>query len=1508
MRMDSTAAKELLGTLSEDRAKLLSILLDEQSKQVQRINAYARDADAELPVSAAQQRMWLIDLEGGGSAYHIPVAVRLRGSLHQRALQRALDTLLQRHEVLRTVFVNRDGDPKAKLVDDHRFALQLVDLRGYEEAQREEQVRLHQNEEARAPFDLSVGPVIRGRLLELEAAEHVLLITVHHIVFDAWSMRVFARELAELYGAYSERHGNPLQPLPIQYADFAQWQREWSQGKELESQLDYWRGRLADAPELELPTDRPVPRVQSYRGETVNIALDSALSTRLRAFAQSHGMTLFMVSYAAWAILVSRLSGQEDVVIGTPVANRRQPELEGLIGFFVNTLVLRVNVNRSSRVDEFLAEIKRIASEAYDNQDVPFERVVEALQPVRSPGRNPLFQVMLVVQSVSEAELRLPGLNVSQEEAGSLPAKFDWLLSLEERGDEIVCGANYAADLFDRATLERWMACFILVLEGMTRELEGRVGDLEILPQDERRIIYSFNATAVVYPRHQLVHELFEEQVRYTPDAVALIYADDRLTYSELNRRANQLARILTAHGIGPGQLVGICAERTPEMVVGLLAILKAGGAYLPLDPSYPPERLQHMLQDAAPRIVLTQEKLRVSLPEASALVLTLDEQLQRGSADGERDIAAAELGLAAEHLVYVIYTSGSTGRPKGTAMPHGAMVNLICWQRSNLRSDGPQRVLQFAALSFDVAFQETFTTLCTGSTLVLLDEWIRRDAAALTEFLAGQRIQRLFIPPLMLQSVAEHITTTSASLGDLRDIITAGEQLRISPEIVDFAKRMNGCRLHNHYGPTETHVVTALTLVEDPKEWPVLPSIGRPIANTQIHILDVQRRHVPIGVAGEIYIGGAGVARGYLGRPELTAQRFVADPFSADPHARLYKTGDLGRWRIDGVIEYLGRNDDQVKIRGYRIELGEIEAQLAQHEQVKEAAVVARQNASGEKRLIAYVTSLDQRGPSFEELRTYLNGVLPNYMVPSAFVKLATLPLTPSGKLDRRALPEPEASAYVTREYEAPQGQTEENLARIWEEALPVGRVGRQDNFFELGGHSLLAAKMLFKVNQAFGSALRVTDIYRDPTLRSLAIRIGGVVKEDELINLSREAILDEEITAIPRIPQIPPKAVLLTGGTGFIGRFLLAQFLQDTQATIYCLVRAPTVDQAAARLKSTMMRWDLWRAEWEQRIVAVPGDLRLPRLGVDRVTYELLCQNIDSIVHCGTSMNHLETYAMAKAANVDAARELLKLATLQRPKLVNHISTLGIFRSDPSLASRMVSETSSIDQEKHWSSQGYVASKWVSEKIFMTAAERGIPCNIFRVGLVWPDTQQGRYDELQYGYRMLKSCLLSGYGIQNYRDEMTPTPVDFTARAIAFLANRLAKGLGIFHISSTNRKIERLFERCNEIAGTKLELKSFYDWIGELRRLHYAGRSLPAVPLLEFAFSMDEQSFLERRRLIQAAGTYYDCSRTHRELEQAGIVAPELDDALLKLLLESMLARDAELRHLSTRLSISS
>src|SRR3984885_5393579 len=932
-----------------------------------------------IPLSYAQQRLWfLAQMEGVSEAYHIPFGLRLKGKLDQGALRQALDRIVMRHEALRTTFITVDGEAVQRIipVEESRFHLIEHDLRGDEEVKGERERLVA--EEARTSFDLESGPLIRGRVIREGEDEYVLLVTMHHIVSDGWSMGVLVNELSVLYGAFVRGEEDPLPALSVQYADYAVWQRKWIEGEILKQQADYWKTTLAGAPALlELPTDHVRPKEKDYAGGFSRLVLDAGLTAGLKELSQRHGTTLYMTLLAGWAALLARLSGQGDVVVGTPVANRGRSEVEGLIGFFVNTLALRVDLSGSPTVVELLERVKEQALAAQQHQDIPFEQVVEITKPVRSLSHSPLFQVMFAWQNTPQGKLELSGLTLAPlSEVSHTIAKFDLVLSLQEAGDRIVGGLEYAESLFEPATIERYAGYFRTLLEAMVADESQAVDRLALLSARERhQLLYEWNDTGAEYPKEKCIHELFEEQVEKSPDATAVVFEEATLSYGELNRRANRLGHYLRELGVKPDTRVAICVERGLEMVVGLLGILKAGGAYVPLDPGYPVERLHYMLEDSNPTVLLTQgdlrglfDGIRESLP-----ILDLNDAVSAWSNQPEMNLNRA--GLTSEHLAYVIYTSGSTGRPKGVMVEHGSLSNYFFARRLIYGRLG--RFLLLSSISFDSSIAGIFGTLTNADTLLIAGADVARDPSCLNDNILRLQVESLLCVPSLYQKVLEHSVIPEHDNQLLR-VLVAGEVC--PPSLAAKSEQtMPQVDLFNEYGPTEGTVWASVycCLYQSIKQ--CVP-IGRPIANTQIYILDKRGEPAPIGVAGEMYIGGAGVARGYLNRPELTAEKFVADPFTTEAGARMYRTGDVGKWLEDGNIEFVGRNDEQVKIRGFRIELGEFEATLASHALVREAVVVAREDEPGEKRLVAYYTSSETNGLSAEELRGHLSGKLPEY------------------------------------------------------------------------------------------------------------------------------------------------------------------------------------------------------------------------------------------------------------------------------------------------------------------------------------------------------------------------------------------------------------------------------------------------------------------------------------------------------------------------------------------------
>ncbi|WP_080295589.1 non-ribosomal peptide synthetase, partial [Burkholderia pseudomallei] len=1042
--------------------------------------------DGRIALSLAQQRLWfLTQLEGVSEAYHMSGAVRLDGPLNREVLQRALNRIVMRHEALRTCFVREEGEPIQVIQPHADLTVSYHDLR--EAEQSEQRAKDLSQAHASAPFDLSRDLPVRVLLLQLADEAHVVQVVMHHIASDGWSVGVFLQELSALYGSFIAEQGDPLAPLPLQYADYAAWQRRWLASGQLEKQGAFWQTNLSGAPTLlELPTDRPRPPKQSHAGASVEVKLGAALSERVKRLSQRHGVTPYMTLLSSWAAVLSRLSGQEEVVIGSPVAGRNRTEVEALIGFFVNTLALRLDLSSEPTVGELLKRTKAQVLSAQAHQDLPFDQVVERVKPPRSTAHPPLFQVMFDWHNTPARALTMPGLTVSVASTETTTSQYDLVLSMQERNGDIVGHLNYATALFDEQTARRYARYWRRLLEGMTAgSANVSVARLPLLDEAEReQVVHEWNATERAYPIRQCIHQLFEAQAARTPNAIAIAIGDECVTYAALNASANRLARHLRALGVVADTRVAVCIERGAPMVIALLAIWKAGGAYVPLDPAYPRERIAYMLRDSAPIAVLTSRASRdlvASHLSDRAPLVVIDAAACPWDALSGDDLDPNDIELNATHLCYVIYTSGSTGQPKGVMIEHRNLVNYTLDAIRWFGLGPGETVLQQNSLNFDLSLEEIVPALSSGAAL----------APAVELFGAGGSARGHSARPTMIHLTAAHWqqlvgewhragARPAAALEGVRLVNVTGDAL--SPHKLEQwdAIRPAHTRLINTYGPTEITISCSAAYVRHAPGMSRV-SIGRPFANSRMYLLDARGEPVPVGVTGELYIGGDGVARGYLNRPELSAERFVDDPFR--PGSRMYKTGDLACRRGDGEIEFVGRNDFQVKVRGFRVELSEVETRLAAVDGVQEIAVLAREDAPGEKRLVAYYTGAAEMAA----LRECAARDLPAYMMPAAYVCLPALPLTPNGKLDRNALPPPAHDADSNRGYEAPQGDIEETLARIWEQLLERERVGRHDNFFDLGGHSLLTVSLIERMRQADLHA-DVAALFTTSTLAELA------------------------------------------------------------------------------------------------------------------------------------------------------------------------------------------------------------------------------------------------------------------------------------------------------------------------------------------------------------------------------------------------------------------------------------
>jgi amino acid adenylation domain-containing protein len=1086
---------EDLEKLSPAKRALFELILKKAGQGPREATIPRRPDRSVAPLSFAQQRLWFLDqLEPQKAFYTIPAGVvALEGRLDRAALERSIGEIVRRHEILRTTFPTVDGRPTQRIAPTGPVAVPLVDVTHLPPDLREAEARRLAAEEMRRPFDLASGPLLRATLIRFGIERHLLVTPMHHIVSDGWSLRVFIKEFSTLYSAFAAGRQSPLSDLPIQYGDYAVWQRERLQGEALEHQLRYWRQKLGgNIGLLALPTDRRRPAVQSHRGAVERFDVTRRLTDSLKALARREGATLFMTLLAGFEVLLSRYAGQEDIVVGTPIAGRTRPELYDLIGFFTNTLVLRTDLSGSPTFREVLARVKQVCLEAYEHQDVPFQKLVEDLQPERSLGHAPLFQVMFVLQSAPpQPPAEMPGLTMHPVEVDEEGARFDLSLSFLEESGGLKGVLSYSTDLFDAATIRRMVGHLEVLLEGVAADPERALGELALMTGEELRQLDEWNRTGVEVPEPLCAHELFERQAARTPDAVAVAFEDERLTYAELDARSNQLARYLRRLGVERGHLVGVCLDRNLQTPVGVLGVLKAGAAYVPLDPTYPAERLALLHRDSGARVLLADETLPPAVRERAERIVYLDADWE--SIAGESAEAVVGPRPGAEDLAYVIYTSGSTGTPKGVMVEHRSLVNYLRWVDDCLFDEQVSAIPLVTSLSFDASLKQLFAPLLRGGEVWVLSREEATRPDALVEAIRRRSRVGLNCVPTLWASVLQAIEagTVAAPAGSLTTLFVGGEPL--SRDLVERSLAvLPDLRIWNLYGPTEATANASAGRVGSEGE----VTIGRPVANTRIYIVDAHMRRVPVGVPGELCIGGLGVARGYLGRPDQTAERFVPDPFSREPGARMYRSGDLARYLTDGSIEYLGRTDDQVKLRGYRIEPGEIEAALCEHACVREAAVVLRE-AGDEKRLVAYVAGREVAPPAAAELREWLAERLPEYMVPSAFVALERLPLMPGGKVDRKALPAPErpetGAAYV-----APRTPAEEVVAGIWAEVLGIERVGVDDNFFDLGGHSLLATQVVTRVREALAVELPLRALFGAPTVAGLS-RVITSLRSDE-------------------------------------------------------------------------------------------------------------------------------------------------------------------------------------------------------------------------------------------------------------------------------------------------------------------------------------------------------------------------------------------------------------------------
>jgi amino acid adenylation domain-containing protein/thioester reductase-like protein len=1386
-----------------------------------------------LALSPGQAGMWLLQkLAPHSSCYNQAVACRINDTLDLDVLSRTFGELIRRHRALSLTVSETDTGPV------HLFKAPSDWLQIHDSSQLDlEQIQAEMTGQVRRPFDLQAGPVFRVHVYTHSSRQNYVLLIQHHLGTDGYSARVLFEEWQQLYSAAVRDEPAPKLPPAGDYAACLRRQQSWLGSAEAEKQLAYWRQRLAgELPLLQLPTTHSHPSVPRFEGDPVGpCTLDARVSSALRGLAREHNATLTQVLLAAYCILLHRYSGQKTVLVGLPMSSRTDSRFNNVVGYFINPVVIRSDWSAEATFDQLLRHLRGVVVEALAHGQLPFPELVKRLGVERSSNRTPVFQTMFslvpeaLISGDGSAQQLFESLPIAQQ-AGQL----DLYVEVIDRADGLTVEFRYGSAIFERATIERMAGHYLNLLEALLAEPSRPVGKLPMLTEPERHQLLEWNDTATECPHDRCVHQLFEDQARRAPEAVAAWFEGRQLTYGELNARSNQLAHHLRWLGVGPDVLVGICVERSLEMVVGLLGILKAGGAYVPLDPDYPAERLSFMLQDAQVAVLVTEQGLLHRLPDhpAPRVCLDRDEGLIAQYPLGDLPWAGAR-----ENLAYVIYTSGSTGKPKGVMIEHGSLANALLAMGKRPGISPSDLLLAVTTCSFDIAYLELFGPLIHGARIVIASSDAARDGHQLLRLLESSEATILQATPVTWRML---LASGWKATPGLR-AFCGGEALseELAQALVERTEEA-----WNMYGPTEATIWSSVHPLSS-GESPI--AIGRPLANTQYYVLDELQQPVPIGVPGELYIGGKQLTRGYLNRSELTAEKLVRHPFQDEPGARLYRTGDLCRWLPEGNVEFLGRIDQQVKLRGYRIELGEIEAALASHPMVREAVVLCREDEPGEKRLVAYLVPAVQTSAAQQAtaaLRQHLQQLLPDYMVPAIFVTLPTLPLTPNGKIDRKALPAPNTMEQPRQlDSVAPRTPTEEALVPIWRTVLGLQHVGVRDNFFDLGGHSLLVPALLAAIHQAFPNAgpISIRRLFEHPTLAEVACMLDAEAPGSDQAERVPTALMLRDAELNDLLPQrleavepcLAPRAVFLTGATGYLGAYLLKDFLEKTAADVYCLVRADSEEAGLQRLEAGLRNYAGFSESWRPRLHAVLGDLSRPSLGLASNHWDHLAAEVDVICHNGALVSFVYPYEGLHGPNVEGTRTILRLATSGRIKTLLYISTISVFEGHgpgevheddpPSLTERLRG--------------GYQQSKWVAERLVKQAGERGLPVAIFRPGRIMGDGLTGQPNSGDASHLLLHASMKIGVlphmaGSSGLALDLTP--VDYVSQAILALAQQRESFQHCFHLLNPHPLHESAFAQIAGKVGFTFVEVPYAEWWQSLREYSKRSADEPLAMLL--------------------------------------------------------------------------
>lgn len=1483
------ALDERLARLTPAQRELLQRKLAGAGKQQTLAEAVAAIGPFECGVpfaqSPAQQRMWFYErLQPGTGAYNIYYNYRLCGQLDFAALQAAFEGVIARQASLRTSFSEQAGKPVQTVAAHVPFTIRQVDLSMLDFATRESRVRAMVETETALPIDLGIAPLMRATVVRLADDEHVLIAVVHHIVADGWSGDVMFHELKHLYNARIDRVAAALPPLALQLPDILRWQAAPEQQKRIERQLAFWQQALAGTTGiLELPTDHPRAATLPPAGASHAFSLPAPLMARLNALARSENATLFMVMLAAFQTLLARYSGQDDVVVGTPMANRGQAEFAPLIGMFVNSLPLRGDLSGDPSFRVLLGRTRAHFIDALSNADAPLERIVDTLKLERVPGRTSLFQVMFAMQANAPGQDgdKFRHLDSSVFQTAVNTARFEITLSLNETADGMDAMLDYSTALFEPATMARLAGQLETLLEAILAAPDLPLGQLALLDKAQQlQLLALGDGGAPRAVAEATLFQLLASQAQRTPDAVAIAAPGVALTYRQLVGAANGVAARLLTMGARPETRVALLADRSADALVGLLGILAAGAAYVPLDPSYPDERLGFVLADADVLALVAPPALadRAStVAGARAVLSTVQPQVA--------DLPPAPVG--ADHAAYVIYTSGSTGQPKGVTITHRNAMNLV--QGFLARHDfAGQRLLMIPPLQFDASVGDIFPALACGATLVLHAAPNELGPIELEHYCATHQVTAIDAPAALLRRWTDGFaldTRDQAILPGLRLMMFGGEAVPL--ELVRRFARLTGNRvvMTNHYGPTEASVcATILSTVDGAGlEGPELP-IGRPLPGVQLYVLDQHLQLAPRGVVGELCIGGAGVARGYLNAPELSAERFVADPYCGDPAARIYRTGDLVRWNADGTLHFLGRRDHQVKLRGFRIELGEVETAIASFPGVHAAVASVSEIRPGDRRLVAFFVANDDIRAA--DLRAFLAARLPDAMLPAILERIAALPLTSNGKVDRRALPQPSMDDVLARELTAPASATERRMLAVWRELLGREEISCDDEFFSIGGDSLLTLPLVFKLGAEFNVNVPLASVFAAPTVIALSRVVDDLLAgvETAELDLAALVVLPPEISpancAALRTPRAAPRSILVTGATGFLGAYLLRDLLDATCAEMLCLVRARDAAEGLRRVKANMETYGLWHAADAARIVALPGDLAEPALGLGQAGFAALARRADLIFHNGGQVNFLAPYQTMAAANVAGTVEVLRLATMEHLKQVHMVSTLGVYATADYLGHTVrESDPAPLPGGQHG---GYNQSKWVGEQMALAARARGVPVAIYRPARITGDSRNGCSNLADYFNSWVKGCVQLGMVPREGDETFDMAPVDYVSAGIVRLALGAGDENGNFHFLNPHRMpVVDLIATLRE-HGLDFVEADYATWRRALLDAVAVSRD---NALSSFAAMYPENPDMREPD--------FDCSATEQALAACGIACPPADRALFGTYIGFMLSR---------------